>query len=52
VESIKKTKLIAVSYDAPELELAAPVLQSLSSICLEKHEAGHRPGGTRFTLTF
>jgi uncharacterized protein involved in exopolysaccharide biosynthesis len=45
VESIKKTNLIAVSYDAPEPELAAHVLQSLSSIYLEKHKEVHRPGG-------
>ncbi len=45
VESIKKTNLIAVSYDAPDPELAARVLQSLSSVYLEKHKEVHRPGG-------
>lgn len=45
VESIKKTNLIAVSYDAPEPQLAARVLQSLSSVYLEKHKEVHRPGG-------
>lgn len=45
VESIKKTNLIAVSYGAPEPELAARVLQSLSSVYLEKHKEVHRPGG-------
>src|SRR5271170_2399 len=45
VESIKKTNLIAVSYDAPNPQLAAQVLQSLSSIYLEKHMQVHRPAG-------
>jgi uncharacterized protein involved in exopolysaccharide biosynthesis len=45
VEAIKKTNLIAVSYDAPDPQLAARVLQSLASIYLEKHMEVHRPGG-------
>ena len=45
VEPIKKTNLIAVSYDAPDPQLAARVLQSLASIYLEKHMEVHRPGG-------
>ncbi len=45
VESIKKTNLIAVSYDAADPQLAAQVLQSLSSIYLEKHVQVHRPSG-------
>ncbi len=45
VESIKKTNLIAVSYDAPNPQLAAQVLQSLSSIYLEKHMQVHRLAG-------
>ncbi len=45
VESIKKTNLIAVSYDAPEPQLAANVLRSLSSVYLEKHMQVHRPAG-------
>jgi uncharacterized protein involved in exopolysaccharide biosynthesis len=45
VESIKKTNLIAVSYDASDPQLAAQVLQSLSSIYLEKHVEVHRPAG-------
>jgi uncharacterized protein involved in exopolysaccharide biosynthesis len=45
VESIKKTNLIAVSYDAADPELAARVLQSLSSAYLEKHMQVHRPAG-------
>jgi len=45
VESIKKTNLIAVSYDAAEPELAAHVLQSLAGVYLEKHMQVHRPGG-------
>ena len=45
VEPIKKTNLIAVSYDAPDPQAAAHVLQSLASIYLEKHMEVHRPGG-------
>src|SRR5580704_12483280 len=45
VESIKKTNLIAVSYDAPDPQLAAHVLQSLAAIYLEKHMEVHRPDG-------
>ncbi len=45
VESIKKTNLIAVSYDASDPQLAAQVLQSLSSMYLEKHMQVHRPAG-------
>jgi uncharacterized protein involved in exopolysaccharide biosynthesis len=45
VEPIKKTNLIAVSYDASDPELAARVLRSLASIYLEKHMEVHRPAG-------
>jgi uncharacterized protein involved in exopolysaccharide biosynthesis len=45
VEPIKKTNLIAVSYDAPDPQLAARVLQSLAGLYLEKHMEVHRPGG-------
>jgi uncharacterized protein involved in exopolysaccharide biosynthesis len=45
VESIKKTNLIAVSYDAATPQLAAQVLQSLSRTYLEKHMQVHRPAG-------
>ena len=45
MESIKKTNLIAVSYDASDPQVAAQVLQSLASIYLEKHTEVHRPGG-------
>jgi uncharacterized protein involved in exopolysaccharide biosynthesis len=45
VEPIKKTNLIAVSYDAPDPQLAAHVLQSLAGVYLEKHMEVHRPGG-------
>ena len=45
VEPIKKTNLIAVSYDASDPQLAAHVLQSLASVYLEKHMEVHRPGG-------
>jgi uncharacterized protein involved in exopolysaccharide biosynthesis len=45
VESIKKTNLIAVSYEAADPQQAAKALQSLSSIYLEKHTQVHRPAG-------
>ncbi|MGA8274410.1 MAG: hypothetical protein WB919_22830 [Candidatus Sulfotelmatobacter sp.] len=45
VESIKKTNLIAVSYDSGDPQLAANVLRSLSNIYLEKHMQVHRPAG-------
>jgi uncharacterized protein involved in exopolysaccharide biosynthesis len=45
VEPIKKTNLIAVSYDSPDPQLAAKVLKSLTAIYLEKHMEVHRPGG-------
>jgi len=45
VEAIKKTDIIAVSYDAPDPALAAHVLQSLATTYLEKHMEVHRPGG-------
>ena len=45
VEPIKKSNLIAVSYDAPDPQMAAHVLQSLASVYLEKHMEVHRPRG-------
>src|SRR5271163_4323027 len=45
VEALKKTNLIAVSYGAPDPQLAARVLQSLASVYLEKHMEVHRPAG-------
>jgi uncharacterized protein involved in exopolysaccharide biosynthesis len=45
VEAIKKTHLISVSYDAPDAQLAAHVLQSLAAVYLEKHMDVHRPAG-------
>jgi uncharacterized protein involved in exopolysaccharide biosynthesis len=45
VEQIKKTNLIAVSYDASNPGLAAKVMQSLAGIYLGKHKEVHRPGG-------
>jgi uncharacterized protein involved in exopolysaccharide biosynthesis len=45
VESIKKTNLIAVSYDAPDPQLAAQVLKALATAYLEKHTQVHRPAG-------
>ncbi len=45
VTPIKKTNLIAVSYDAADPQVAAHVLQSLANVYLEKHTELHRPGG-------
>jgi uncharacterized protein involved in exopolysaccharide biosynthesis len=45
VEPLKKTNLIAVSYDASDPQVAAHVLQSLANIYLEKHMEVHRPAG-------
>ena len=45
VELIKKTNLIAVSFDEADPQLAAHVLQSLARVYLEKHMEVHRPGG-------
>ena len=45
VQPIKKTNLIAVSYDAPDPQVAAHVLKSLASVYLAKHLEVHRPGG-------
>jgi uncharacterized protein involved in exopolysaccharide biosynthesis len=45
VEPIKKTNLVAVSYDAADPQLAAHVLQSLATVYLEKHMEVHRPAG-------
>jgi uncharacterized protein involved in exopolysaccharide biosynthesis len=45
VEAIKKTSLIAVSYDSADPQMAARVLRSLANTYLEKHMEVHRPGG-------
>jgi uncharacterized protein involved in exopolysaccharide biosynthesis len=45
VEPIKKSNLIAVTYEAPDPRAAAHVLQSLATLYLEKHMEVHRPGG-------
>ncbi|HVI09081.1 MAG TPA: hypothetical protein VND65_12395 [Candidatus Binatia bacterium] len=45
IESIKKTNLIAISYDESDPQLAAHVLQSLAAAYLEKHMEVHRPTG-------
>jgi uncharacterized protein involved in exopolysaccharide biosynthesis len=49
VEPLKKTNLINVTYQSPNPELAARVLNTLSSLYLEKHLAVHRlPGAFDF----
>src|SRR6266436_10047411 len=45
VEPIKRTNLIAVSYDSADPQVAAQVLQSLTGIYLEKHMEVSRPSG-------
>src|SRR6267154_1074570 len=45
VEPIKKTNLIAVSYDSVDPQVAAQVLRSLTGIYLEKHMEVSRPSG-------
>jgi uncharacterized protein involved in exopolysaccharide biosynthesis len=49
VEAISKSELIEVRYAAPDPQLAAKVLQTLSTLYLEKHLAVHRtPGALDF----
>jgi uncharacterized protein involved in exopolysaccharide biosynthesis len=45
VEPVRKTKLIAVQYDAADPARAAAVLKSLASLYVEMHAEVHRPGG-------
>jgi uncharacterized protein involved in exopolysaccharide biosynthesis len=45
VEPVKKTNLIAVSYESDDPAVAARVLQSLATLYLEKHMEVHRPVG-------
>jgi uncharacterized protein involved in exopolysaccharide biosynthesis len=45
VEVIAKSKLIEVRYSARDPRLAAKVLETLTSLYLEKHVTVHRPAG-------
>lgn len=45
VEVVRKTDLIAVTYESPDPQLAARVLTTLGNLYLEKHLAVHRPPG-------
>lgn len=45
VETIKKSNLIQATYESPDPQLAAGVLNSLAGLYLEKHLAVHRPSG-------
>jgi uncharacterized protein involved in exopolysaccharide biosynthesis len=45
VQAIKKTNLIAVTYEAHDPQMTARVLQSLATTYLEKHTEVHRPTG-------
>jgi uncharacterized protein involved in exopolysaccharide biosynthesis len=49
VEPLKKTKLIRVSYQSPDPQLSAKVLQTLIGFYMEKHLQVHRlPGALGF----
>lgn len=45
IAPIRKTRLISVSYDSRDPQLAAKVLQSLAAVYMQKHVAVHRPSG-------
>ncbi|HEY1271389.1 MAG TPA: hypothetical protein VGF08_05370, partial [Terriglobales bacterium] len=45
VEPVRKTRLIAVSYESSDAELAARVLGVLGRLYMAKHLAVHRPSG-------
>jgi uncharacterized protein involved in exopolysaccharide biosynthesis len=45
VDPLKKTNLIAVTYESTDPQLAAQVLTTLANLYLEKHVAVHRPPG-------
>ncbi|HKC70742.1 MAG TPA: hypothetical protein VKB60_03920 [Terriglobales bacterium] len=45
IAPVKKTNLIAISYAAGDPQVAARVLQSLSSEYVKKHKTVHRPDG-------
>ncbi len=46
VEVVKKTDLIAVTYQSRDAQMAARVLGILANLYLEKHVTVHRPPGT------
>jgi uncharacterized protein involved in exopolysaccharide biosynthesis len=46
VELLPKTDLISVTYDAASPQQAAPVLNTLVNLYMEKHMAVHQPAGT------
>ncbi len=45
VEVLKKTNLIAATYQSSDPQLAAQVLATLANLYIEKHVAVHRPAG-------
>jgi uncharacterized protein involved in exopolysaccharide biosynthesis len=45
VEVVKRTNVIAASYESSDPQLAARVLTTLGSLYLERHVAVHRPPG-------
>jgi len=45
LDVMRKTNIIEVTYQSPDPELAARVLESLASSYLDKHLAVHRPPG-------
>ncbi|MBZ5513933.1 MAG: hypothetical protein LAN62_03650 [Acidobacteriia bacterium] len=46
VEWVNRSNLITVSYETPDPQLSARVLNTLEKAYLEKHAAVHRPTGT------
>ena len=45
VQPLRKTNIISVTFESPDPELSARVLNSLGSLYLEKHLQVHRPSG-------
>lgn len=45
VDVLKRTNLIGATYESPDPEMAARVLNTLANFYIEKHVAVHRPSG-------
>ena len=45
VEPLRKTRLVKITYQSSDRQLAADVLRSVVSVYMEKHLASHRPSG-------
>jgi uncharacterized protein involved in exopolysaccharide biosynthesis len=46
VQLLKRSNVLAVSYQSPDPQLSARVLNDLQRLYIEKHAAVHRPSGT------